>query len=166
MIKTPHGWGKMLYVIIAFIIVGLFAANNAWGFEKPQVKLGLGQTFANSNLMQGEASIDWYDWEAGLQLMEAGQTIKGDQDQLFIVFLTKSIRPDWCFVGCYYQKIGLSYVPNSNLVGDLNYRLGVGVSFNVFELEYVHYSSAGIQPINSGVDGWIIALKIPIGNKY
>lgn len=164
-IRNPWYSKKALWLVIGFVVIGLFAANAAWS-ESPKVHISLGQTFANSNVMTGEASVEWYDWELHAQLLGEGETVYGDQGYVKAFALTKSVRPDWCiYSGCFYQRIGAAYLSDSLLVGNLNYRLGLGLSFKVAELEYFHYSSGGIHRLNQGVDGWLIRFNIPMGRK-
>lgn len=152
--KLPSGWKAWnAGLILVFIVVGLFALASARA--KADTNISLGQSIIKTELSTGEISTGLYDWEIGYQ------KIGGDID---ILSVSRVIRPDWCLSNiCYYQRLGVAYIPNSTLVGNTNYRLGIGIDFNdLFAFEYFHYSSAGIHKINYGLDGIMLRVKLPL----
>lgn len=147
-----------MIAVIIFIIVLLFAASSAMA---GQFRVALGYTVANSTLPYGEVG---YELDNGVEFtaaeMAAGSTARGDQHEVQTVSVSKVVRPDWKFLGATnYYRIGVSYVNGSPLVGDTNFRLGIGLEWRIVQLEYFHFSSAGIHQPNTGIDG--VQLRFP-----
>lgn len=147
-------WTRLL--VGAFIVVLLYAAiaaKEAWA--EPGFRVGLGHTAANSSATWGEFGYEYSNgWELAASVTGAGDTHNGPQDEVTAVSFSRIVRPPWRLLGATnYYRIGVAYVDGSALIGDTNFRLGVGLEWSVFQLEYFHYSSAGIHQPNTGIDG-------------
>lgn len=154
-----------VYAVIAFIVVLILAGysmrSNA---DEGSVALrptndeffhiGIGQSVANSHLKTGEIGYHINDWEFQATLQESGPTRKGRQELVNIYSVSYVTDPGWDIYGVGpYFRLGVSYNDDSPLVGDTNFRLGIGVNFNdVWRVEYSHHSSAGIHDPNTGID--------------
>jgi hypothetical protein len=147
--------GVILFIIA--LIFSLFAEKS-----KADPYIGLGYTVANSELPTGEFSYRFSEkWDASIQAIGAGATEKGDQDQVGIVSASRIVDPDWhLWKSKFFMRIGLAYVTDTPLVGHGNFRLGAGFDMGVWELEYMHYSSAGINDTNRGIDAIGIRVKL------
>ncbi len=136
--------------VLLFILLILLASFDA---RSDQSTISLGHTVFNSSATIGEYSYERNNWDFGLSLIGSGDTKKGYKDDTPIASISYLVRPDWEFLGGKnYYRLGGAYVHEHPLVGNSNYRLGVGMDWDVFALEYVHYSSAGIHETNTGID--------------
>lgn len=148
-----------MVAVIVFIVVLVFAAYNARAEDGARISLGY--TAANSTLPIGEIGYEYKGWEVAASLIGVGDTKNGEQKEVPVYSLSYITRPNWSFLGGRnYYRLGVSYVNGSPLVGDTNFRLGVGLEYKVFQVEYFHYSSAGIHQPNTGIDGIQLRFKI------
>lgn len=146
--------------VAAFIVLLILASGNARAEDG--VRISLGHTLVNSEVTTGEVSFEYRGWEVAAALLGEGPTKRGDQDLVPVYSVSHVVRPSWRFMGATnYYRIGVAYVDGSPLVGTGNFRLGIGLEWRVVQLEYFHYSSAGINEINSGIDGIQLRYKIP-----
>lgn len=146
--------------VVTFIIVLLAASYDARA--ENGARISLGHTVANSEVTVGEVSYEWNDWEAGAMLIGEGDTKNGEQSTVPVYSVSHLVCPEWSILGAdNYYRLGVAYVDGSPLVGDWNFRLGVGLEWKVFQLEYAHLSSAGIYETNSGIDMIQLRYKIP-----
>ena len=158
-------WTRVLVAL--FIITLLFATYSAYGSEgSPETNNGarvsLGYSLINSELPFGEIGYEYNNWEVAASAYGEGKTKNGRQDVAYIYSLSHVVRPDWyVFNARNYYRIGVAYVDDSPLVGDTNFRLGIGMEWKLFAVEYFHYSSAGIHDVNTGIDGIQLRLKVP-----
>lgn len=116
----------------------------------------LGRTMINSQVSVGGFGVRAHGrWDFHAGLMGDGQSKEGYQDQTFFWSVSRIFNPGWqVLFGCEIKpRIGIARTNHFSLVGDNNYRLGLLVACKKHEIEYFHYSSAGINDINSGVDG-------------
>lgn len=147
------------WLVLAFIVVLILAAGSAFA----DARIALGHTAFNSSSPMAEVGYEWREWEASAGLIGSGWTKKGDTGLVKTVSLSRLIRPDWTFLGGKnYYKLGLAYIDGSPLVGGTNFRLGIGLEYKVFQIEYLHYSSAGIHERNTGIDGVVLRMKLPL----
>lgn len=152
---------KTKICVAVFLLVLLVAASSAWAENGP--KIGLGHTGINSHMTVGEIAYEYNNWEAAASIIGQGDTQGGKQDAVNVYSVSKLVRPDWCFLGgCNYYRLGVASVDGSPLVGPFNYRLGVGMEWKLLSVEFFHYSSAGIYDPNTGIDGLMLKLNIPI----
>lgn len=143
-----------------FILVLIIAANYARADNGARISLG--KMVANSHMTSGELSYEHNGIEAAALLMGAGNTKKGYQPETWVYSVSHIVRPQWCVMGgCNYYRLGVSYNDSSVLVGDTNFRLGIGIEWDVVQLEYFHHSSAGIHDPNTGLDGIQLRFKVP-----
>jgi len=147
---------KTAYAVVAFIII-LIAAGYSMKSNADDDQfftIGIGQSVVNSHLKTGEIGYHINDWEFNATLQEAGPTKRGDQDKVNIYSVSYVTEPGWGVWGVEpYFRLGVSYNDDSPMVGDTNFRLGIGVDFhNVWRVEYSHHSSAGIHDPNTGID--------------
>ena len=151
---------KLSYTALAvgiFIVIILMARSDEAGAE---AYIGLGSSIFNSHETTGEVGYRFGGkWDLQLAVIGEGETKKGHQGLVEILSVSRIVVPDWQIGRCdYFMRLGIAYVHDSPLVGRGNYRLGIGCNFGVWDLEYVHYSSAGINSRNTGIDG--IGLRI------
>lgn len=142
--------------VAAFIVALLFAAFSAKdAFAEPGFRVALGRTLFNSAATWGEFGYELPNgWEIGAAVTGAGDTHNGQQGEVVALSFSRIVRPQWRVSGAdFYMRLGVAYVDGSALIGDSNFRLGVGLEWSVLQLEYFHYSSAGIHQPNTGVDG-------------
>ena len=129
--------------------------------SRAEVYLSLGHTALNASQSAGELGYRFGKYEAAITRFGEGNTKRGHIDSAHGVSLSRIVRPGWGFLGGEnYYRIGGSYVDSMPLVGNWNYRLGVGLHWDLVEVEYFHYSSAGINDINTGIDGIQLRLKL------
>jgi hypothetical protein len=152
---------KKVSIIIAVFIILLISIGYVRADDG--ARIGLGKSIINSDLKTAEIGYEWNSWEASATLSEAGKTKNGFQDQVetySVSYLTRiAVAPVWA-PPC--RRVGVSSNSGSNLVGPTNFRLGVGVDFSdVWRVEYVHHSSAGIHRPNTGVDYVMLTYKMP-----
>lgn len=141
-----------------FLIVLLFSAYNAWA----DGSVALGHTAFNSSSTVGEIGYEVNDWEFNAGLIGQGSTKNGDSGVVETFSISKLVKPGWSFLGGQnYYRIGVAYVNDSPLVGDTNFRLGVGLDYGLFAVEYGHLSSAGIHDPNTGIDFIQFKIKLP-----
>lgn len=150
---------KTAAAVVPSIIALLFAMNDAYG---DQVNISLGRYVVNSDVPAGEIGYEHRGWEVTAGLAGDGSTAKGRQDTHSIYSVSRLIRPQWfVFNAQNYYRIGVAKVQDSPLVGNTNYRLGVGFDFGNLSIEYSHYSSAGIYPVNRGIDIVMLRIHLP-----
>jgi hypothetical protein len=152
---------KKVSIIIAVFIILLISIGYVRADDG--ARIGLGKSIINSDLRTAEIGYEWNSWEASATLSEAGKTKNGFQDQVetySVSYLTRiAAAPVWATP---FLRLGVSYNSGSNLVGPTNFRLGVGVDFrDVWRVEYVHHSSAGIHKPNTGIDYVMLTYKMP-----
>jgi len=150
-------YSKTAIAVVLFIIV-LFGAMYS---EKAKAEgyIGLGKSTFNSHSMTGEIGYrNENNWDIGFQLVGPGETKNGNQTEVYITSLSHIIKPGWLW-SSYFMRLGAGYVHDSNLIGDLNFKLGIGFDFGPFEVEMVHFSSAGIWSPNSGYDAVMLRAK-------
>ena len=147
--------------VLAFIVILILALYSERGEARDGVVLSLGHTALNASQSTGEIGYRAGRWEAALTRFGSGDTKRGHIDSAHALSLARIVRPGWGFLGGEnYYRIGGAYVDAMPLVGHWNYRLGVGVMWDLVEVEYFHYSSAGINDINTGIDGIQLRLKL------
>lgn len=156
-----------LLLIAAFVAAFLFAysAGEAHAAEAPGVPvISLGYTAFNSDTSVGEVAwlLPSQRWEIAATAVGHGHTKRGPiVGHVNAYSVSRLVRPRWQFLGAEnYYRLGLAYVDDHPLVGRGNYRLGVGLRWRVWALEYFHYSSGGINDPNTGIDG--LQLRVPI----
>ena len=148
---------------VALFIVILITAGYAATARADTVNIGLGKSILNSHSTVGEIGYERNGWEVQATLMGAGDAKNGQQDQLSIYSVSYITEPGWGYKGVEpYVRMGVSHNTGSQLIGSSNFRLGVGFNFHqVFRLEYVHHSSAGIHDPNTGLDYVTLSYIIP-----
>ena len=148
---------------VALFVVVLVAAGYAASARADTLTIGLGKSFVNSSSTVGEIGYQRNGWELQAALVGAGYTKNGQQSQLSVYSLSYITEPGWGYKGIEpYVRLGVSHNTGSKLVGTSNFRLGLGVNFNqVFRLEYVHHSSAGIHKPNTGLDYVALSYVMP-----
>jgi len=161
--KITSKWKPTAIVVAIFVAILIAAgysdeANSHELFNDISTTVGVGHTVVNSNLKVGWIGVESNQVEVNARLIEAGDTKNGWQEQMEIVSLSYLTKPDWGYKGINpYFRLGVSKNFGSELVGEENFMLGVGLNFhNVWRFEYVHDSSAGIQPVNSGIDQLVL----------
>lgn len=151
--------------VVTFIILLLVASYDARA--ENGARISLGYSLFNSTLPMGEIGYEYNGWEAALSQLGEGETKNGDQGNVTVYSLSHLVRPHWSFLwGENYYRLGVAYVDGSPLVGDTNFRLGIGMEYKVFQVEYFHLSSAGIHETNSGIDGIQLRFKIPVSGGH
>ena len=143
---------------VGLFIILLLAA----GYARSEVRIGLGHSFASSELVVGEIAYEYSDWEISATKMEAGKTRNGYQDTMEIYSVSYLTRPFNYAPANPFLRLGVSQNTGSPLVGRTNFRLGLGVDFSdVWRLEYAHHSSAGIHNPNTGIDYVVMSYTMP-----
>lgn len=154
---------KTVYAVLAFIVLLVLATYSAHGAEPPSYdgpRIALGHSALNSKVTVGEVSYELRSWEFAATQLGEGWTKRGEQQEVGIFSLSRVVRPSWFFLGGRnYYRIGTAWVKGSPLVGDTNYRLGIGLEYKLISFEYFHYSSAGIHRPNTGIDGVLFRLR-------
>ena len=156
------GINKTKLAVAAFVVL-LVIAGYAASARSDTLTIGLGKSFVNSSSTVGEIGYKRKGWELQAALMGAGYTKNGRQDKLSIYSVSYITEPSWGCKGVEpYIRLGVSHNTGSELIGTSNFRLGLGVNFNdVFRLEYVHQSSAGIHDPNTGLDYVALSYIMP-----
>lgn len=138
---------KTAIAVVIFLIVLLLAMCNEANAEDG-ARVVLGKTMVNSSHTYGEFGYEYKSWE--VTIGQIGQ----EDDPAEVFTLSRIVRPDWKLFGATnYYRLGFAYVDDSPLIGDTNFRLGFGLEWELVQLEYFHYSSAGLHDPNTGVDG-------------
>lgn len=150
------GWATTtLVAVIAFAALLFFMLKS----EKADagVYLGLGHTFGHSNVTAPEVGYRFLSY--GVALEGTGEGDNGVAKPIVSVY--RFVDPGWCYDGiCLASAIGFGYTPSQSLIGPLNYRLEIVVSYNsFFEIYAKHYSSAGFFENNTGLDSAGIRYK-------
>ena len=144
---------KYTHLLVAlFIGVLLLASYSARASDGAYITLG--HTVFNSSVTNAELSYRHSDWEFGVgQFGAENSTRNGPQDVHGYASISRLVYPGWRVAGGEnYYRLGAAYVDDSPLVGNTNYRLGIGIDWGVFQVEFAHFSSAGMHPVNSGID--------------
>lgn len=150
---------KTMIGVGVFIILLILALQSEMSNADPVVSLG--STAFNSHEPYGEFGYEYNKWEANIGIIGSGPTQKGDQGEVHVYSISRIVKPDWSFLkGKNYYRIGLAYVDDTPLVGDTNYRLGIGIDYGVFSIEYIHYSSSGIHETNRGIDAFQLRIDL------
>lgn len=148
-----------MIAVIIFIIVALFAAYSEVQAEDG-FRISLGYTVANSTMPAGEFSYEYKGYELAAMQIGVGNTRNGPQKEVNVFSFSHIVRPEWYLFGARnYYRIGVSHVSGSPLVGDTNFRLGIGFEWKIAQVEYFHFSSAGIHQPNTGIDGIALRFK-------
>jgi hypothetical protein len=118
----------------------------------------------NRSVINSETTIGGFGyrinnrWDISMHLIGQGWTKKGEQEVTEMYSLTRVINPTWSVLGgAFYQRVGIAYSPNQQLIGSSNFRLGMGLRWDFVEVEWQHVSSADIHERNTGLD--FIALR-------
>lgn len=157
--QRPVRAAVLLFILALVFCMGALRSANA----NAEPVVSLGHTTFNSSVTLGEFAYRLPDsqWEVGVLAFGQGDTKRGDQPVHYGVTASYIVDPPSWPV---YMRIGAGYVEDENpLIGDTNYRLGIGRSFfgGLFSVEYAHLSSAGIHNPNSGVDAVQFRLPLP-----
>jgi hypothetical protein len=163
--KIKGKWKETALAVLAFIIIFLAASySDDTRSQDLSATIGVGHSVINSDLKVGIIGLKYDRWELNARLMEAGETKNGYQEQMETFSASYITEPDISFKGIQpYMRLGASYNTGSELVGNTNFMLGVGVDFHdIWALEFVHDSSAGIHSTNSGVDSVFLKYNAPI----
>lgn len=140
--------------VLAFIVLLVVMVYAEAARAQDGVRISLGRTVANSSATFGEIGYEWRRWELTAGQIGVGNTHNGPQSEVAVFSASRMVRPGWRFLGAEaYSRIGVAYVRGSPLVGDTNFRLGLGLQYRHFQIEYFHLSSAGIHQPNTGIDG-------------
>ena len=152
---------KTAIAVVTFVLVLVIAGYSAKANSDQSFNIGVGQSVINSHLKVGMVGYQINNWEFNARLMEEGFTKNGYQDQMETYSVSYLTKPNWGFYGVdSYFRLGVSKNSGSELVGDTNFMLGIGADFHdVWRIEYVHDSSAGIHNPNSGVDAVIVSYQ-------
>lgn len=147
--------------VLAFIIILILAGYSAKSSADDSFNIGVGKSVINSDLKVAMLGYQTNNWEFNARLMEAGDTKNRYQEQMETYSVSYLTKPDWGYKGVDpYFRLGVSKNGGSELVGDTNFMLGIGVDFHdVWRVEYVHDSSSGIHPVNTGVDAVFISYQ-------
>lgn len=145
---------KTAIAVVIFLFVLLLAMCSERSEAADGARIALGKTAVNSSHTYGEFGYEWNQWE--ITIGQIGQ----EEDPAEVFTLSRIVRPDWRILGATnFYRIGFAYVDDSPLIGDTNFRLGFGLEWELVQLEYFHYSSAGIHDPNTGVDGIQFRIK-------
>ncbi|WP_346839830.1 acyloxyacyl hydrolase [Microbulbifer sp. SAOS-129_SWC] len=148
-------------VFVALVICAMHAESTNAGEPPGGPFLSLGHTALHSDNSVGEIGYRVGHWEAAAALIGQGHTSRGDIERARAWSVSRIVWPSWQLLGAdNYYRIGAAYVDGDPLVGDWNYRLGLGLSWGLAEVEYFHYSSAGINDPNTGIDGVQLRLRL------
>lgn len=122
---------------------------------EPGLRLGLGRTVFNSWATWGEVGYELPGgWELAASITASGNTRNGHQGEVKAVSFSRIFRPQWHLFGATsYFRLGVAHADGSALVGDNNFRLGLGLEWSAVQVEYFHYSSARLSKPNTGIDG-------------
>ncbi|WP_189470937.1 acyloxyacyl hydrolase [Litchfieldella qijiaojingensis] len=148
------------YLLALAIFPTLCVADSAG--SEDGARISLGHTLIQSSVPMVELGYEYRSWEVAFSYLDRGHTSNGRQrSSVRIYSASRLFRPGWNFLrGQNYYRLGLSYVDDSPLVGGFNFRLGVGLDYGRFSIEYFHYSSAMINDVNSGIDGLQLRFKL------
>lgn len=150
---------KAAYLVAAFVVIVIAALYASKSNAGPTIALG--STFNKSQLTYAEFGYEYRDWEVTIGQIGEGQTDYGHQEVVDVYSLSKLIRPNWCLGEfCNYYRIGISKIDESPLVGETNFRLGIGIEHKHVQLEFGHDSSAGVWENNGGIDALFLRLKL------
>lgn len=152
----PTAWAVLAFIVA--IILGVLSAINAYAepVDHTGFRVALGRTVVNSSAAFGEFGYEFPSgWELTGTAMGATDTKRGQQGEVQAMSFSRLVRPDWHLAGAnVYLRLGVAYVDGAELIGDTNFRLGLGLEWQrVLQIEYVHWSSAGIHQPNTGIDG-------------
>lgn len=148
-----------VFFVVVFIMLLLLAAYSARAEDGARISLG--HTVVNSHMTVGELSYEHKNWEFAVAQIGKGDTRNGAQNVVPAYSMSYLTRPHWRFLGGKnYYRLGVAHVDGSPLIGNTNFRLGIGLEYKVFQIEYFHYSSAGIHRPNTGIDGVQLRFKM------
>jgi len=163
--KIKGKWKETVFAVILFIVAFLAGSysDEARG-QDLSATVGVGHSVINSHLKVGIVGLKYDRWELNARLMEAGDTKNSYQKQMETYSVSYITEPNIDFKGIQpYMRLGASYNTGSELVGNTNFMLGIGVDFHeIWALEFTHDSSAGIHQTNTGVDAVFLKYQAPI----
>lgn len=152
---TTTQWGVLAFIVV--LILALGASNKA---KADEVYFNLSHsTFGSEFTIPSVGYRFDSNWDIGLGFFGDGETRKGPHSRSPWAAVSYIVDPNW---HGYFMRIGVAYTPDINLVGDANFRLGIGWDFGVWEVEAQHFSSAGTSKRNTGVDGLGLTAKVKI----
>ena len=147
----------VLLFIVLLVVAGYSRADDG-------LRVGVGKALFNSHMTAAEVGYEYNNWEASATIFGEGDTKRGEQNFTPFYSLSYLTRPE-NFNASWAQpflRLGVSYNDGSPLVGSTNFRLGIGADFSdVWRIEYIHYSSAGIHSPNTGVDAVLVSYLMP-----
>ncbi|WP_285763595.1 hypothetical protein [Biformimicrobium ophioploci] len=158
--RRCKGWCASVGLAIPLLVPVVVSAED----RKPDnfgATFSLGQAIRTSDSAVAEIALRYDRWELGGTIFGHGDTKRGDQNRLgYGGSVSRLFKPGWkLWQGDLYGRLGVAYIEDSPLVGEFNFRSGFGIDFRHFQIEYNHYSSGKIYPINTGID--LIQLKVP-----
>lgn len=145
-------------IFIILLIASLTAVSNKANADEIYFNLGRSTLGSEYTIPSVGYRFD-NNWDISAGFFGDGETRKGSHTRSPWMSISYIVKPGW---GGYFMRIGGAYTPNINLVGDVNFRLGIGWDFGVWEIEAIHFSSAGTSSINTGIDGIGLTAKIKI----
>lgn len=170
--RRVNMWNKItktVAAVVVFVSIMLLMIDSARADQgDPSMTIGLGHTINHSSATVHDLTFSgFYDnighWDTQLRLAGEGDTKNGYQEQFQSISICRVIDPGWSIGPVDFKsRIGYVYSPDSVLIGDTNFRLGIITSWfdGLFTIEAAHDSSASLWDPNTGLDG--IHLGVPI----
>lgn len=153
-------------LILGFIVILVLAfksedaAADSLPFS-PYVEIN--RTLINSELTMGGIGIrtNDYKWDLGINLVGEGDTYRGPQTVQPIYHISRIANTSRGLLGGQvYTGIGIAYDENLALVGNVNYKLQMGIRYDKLEVGIVHLSSGDIYDNNRGIDGVVLRILL------
>lgn len=145
MFKKPTVWAVILFIVI----LGWFLTAEA---DESPGYVALGHSTFNYYQTTGEIAWTPGKWAVAAQLLGEG-SYRGQRVETTTIYSVSRFVEAPFWNGRPYARIGVAYVDGDlPLVGNRNFRLGLGYRLGVARIEMGHYSSAGIWSTNRGVD--------------
>ncbi|SDJ86271.1 acyloxyacyl hydrolase [Microbulbifer yueqingensis] len=153
--------GKMIVAASAALFSLVTTAASATEPLPDGFGVSVGKAVLTGEMTSAAMSFRYRRWEAGAFIFGYGNTDDGPQERLaYAASVSRLFRPDWQFCrASLYGRVGVAYVDGSPLVGHFNFRTGVGVDFGGFAFELMHYSSASLTPLNTGIN--LLEFRVP-----
>ena len=142
-------------LILAFItLITLLSTTTSRAEIKTYIEYG--RSIVNSHNAHGGIGFvsDITGWDIGVSLLGQGETQRGSQQPAYVYSISK-IHP----LGKIKVRLGVAKARDVELIGDINYKLGVIFLSNKHgEFELTHLSSGGIFDPNTGYDAIVFRL--------
>lgn len=145
---------SLFEMILSIVAITAITSTLSAKATSDELYIGVGHIIYNGEEFVGHVGYRKNGFELEVGLFGYGETDRGFVEEPIkyysIAHVVRSQDPI-ILGGKLTGKLGVAYVDDHPLVGNVNYMLGLGLSYKYWEISIDHISSAGINENNKGL---------------